>query len=60
MSIEHPQNGHEFAAMLVVIKDRAGRLGLWRTMHALDAATEAVALDLGAPDWRPESRRRKP
>lgn len=35
-----------FAADLVLVKDRAGRLGLWRTMHALDAATKEVGWEI--------------
>jgi hypothetical protein len=31
-----------FVAELVALKNEAGRLGLWKTMHALDEATTAV------------------
>lgn len=34
-----------FIAELVQMKDRAGRLGLWKTMHALDEATKAVGYE---------------
>lgn len=34
-----------FAAELVKLKDKAGRLGLWKTMHALDTATREVGYE---------------
>jgi hypothetical protein len=35
-----------FALELVLIKDKAGRLELWETMHSLDFATKAIVNDL--------------
>lgn len=34
-----------FIARLVEIKAEAGRLQMWRTLHALDAATHAVGFE---------------
>ena len=36
----------EFAGALMLIKHRAGQLGLFKTMHALEAATQAVGYEL--------------
>lgn len=36
----------EFASRLVLVKVEAGRLGLWRTMHALDKGTQAVGWEI--------------
>lgn len=36
----------EFAVELVRIKDKAGRLGLYVTMQALDKATNAVGYEI--------------
>ncbi len=32
----------DFCTALVVMKSRAAELGMWKTMHALDHATQAV------------------
>jgi hypothetical protein len=34
-----------FGVELAVIKTKAGRLGLWRTVHAIDEATKAYIED---------------
>ena len=34
-----------FTAALVQMKDQAARLGLWRTMHALDGATRSTGYE---------------
>lgn len=47
----------EFATELVRIKHRAGQLGLFRTMHALDKATQAVGWELA--DKAPKTARAK-
>src|SRR5687768_2734487 len=38
----------QFITELVLAKDRAGRLGLWKTMHALDEATNAAGWELAS------------
>lgn len=35
-----------FGIDLAVLKARAGRLGLWRTVHAIDEATKTYILDV--------------
>ena len=37
---------HNFITRLVNMKDEAGRLGLYRTMHALDNATREVGYEM--------------
>lgn len=37
---------HEFASALMLMKVRAGQLGLWKTMHALEPATQAVGWEM--------------
>lgn len=37
---------HEFASALMLMKVRAGQLGLWKTMHALEPATQAVGYEM--------------
>lgn len=41
-----PDGAHQLAADLVRIKARAGRLGLWKTMHAIEPATQAVGWEM--------------
>jgi len=36
----------DFARELTTIKDRAARLGLWRTMHALDRAIQEIGWEI--------------
>lgn len=36
----------EFLLELVTTKNRAGELGLWKTMHALDKGTQAVGWEM--------------
>lgn len=38
--------GRELAIQLVQIKARLGHIGLFKTMHALDAATRAIGYEL--------------
>jgi hypothetical protein len=38
--------GRDFILRLVVAKDEAGRLGLWKTMHALDEVTRTVGYEV--------------
>jgi hypothetical protein len=47
----------DFAVELVQIKAKAGSLGLFRTMHALDKATNAVGWELA--DMLAEAERSK-
>lgn len=44
--VETLQEGRQIATQLVQIKARLGQLGLFRTMHALDAATTAIGYEL--------------
>ena len=37
---------HEFASALMLMKHRAGQLGLFKTMHAIEPATQAVGYEL--------------
>lgn len=37
---------NEFASALMLMKHRAGQLGLFKTMHALEPATQAVGWEL--------------
>lgn len=37
----------QFACQLAAMKAEAGRLGLWRTMHAMDAALLEVGFEIG-------------
>mgnify|MGYP001577331461 CR=1 FL=1 len=53
---EWRQEVRGFTAALVAMKDQAGRLGLWRTMHAIDEATRAIGYETadvitGKPAW---------
>lgn len=36
----------EFASALMLMKHRAGQLGLFKTMHAIEPATQAVGWEL--------------
>ena len=36
----------EFTTALVRMKDRSGRLGLWKTMHAIDEATKVAGWEI--------------
>lgn len=37
---------HEFASALMLIKLRAGELGFYKTMHALEPATQAIGWEM--------------
>lgn len=37
---------HEFARALMMIKHRAGQLGFYKTMHAIEAATQAIGWEM--------------
>lgn len=37
---------HEFASALMLMKLRAGQLGLFKTMHALEPATQAIGWEM--------------
>lgn len=37
---------HEFASAVMLLKHRAGQLGLFKTMHALEAATKSIGWEL--------------
>lgn len=37
---------HEFAGALMLMKVRAGELGLWKTMHAIEPATQVVGYEM--------------
>jgi len=37
---------HEFASAIVLLKHRAGQLGFFKTMHALEPATQAVGWEM--------------
>lgn len=61
MNVKQLNEGKEIADTLVGIKARLGALGLFKTMHALDAATRAIgyelaehceALDVVTPHYR--------
>lgn len=47
----------DFPIKLNALKAEAGRLGLWRTHHAIDAATTAVGWELA--DMEIENNKRK-
>ena len=36
----------EFASDVALMKNRAARLGLWKTMHSLEPATQAVGWEI--------------
>ena len=36
----------ELAITLVKLKDKAGRMGMYKTMHALDEATRAIGWEI--------------
>ena len=40
------QAERDFITDLVLLKARAGRLGLWKTMHALEEATQFVGWEV--------------
>lgn len=37
---------HEFASALMLMKVRAGQLGFYKTMHALEPATQAIGWEI--------------
>lgn len=37
---------HEFASALMLMKVRAGQLGFFKTMHALEPATQAIGWEM--------------
>ena len=37
---------HEFASALMLMKHRAGQLGFFKTMHALEPATKAIGWEM--------------
>lgn len=37
---------HELASAIMLIKHRAGQLGFFKTMHALESATQAVGWEM--------------
>lgn len=37
---------HEFASALMLMKLRAGQLGFYKTMHALEPATQAIGWEM--------------
>lgn len=37
---------HEFASALMLMKLRAGQLGFFKTMHALEPATQAIGWEM--------------
>jgi hypothetical protein len=37
---------HEFASALMLMKFRAGQLGFFKTMHALEPATQAIGYEM--------------
>lgn len=37
---------NEFASALMLMKVRAGQLGFWKTMHALEPATQAIGWEI--------------
>jgi hypothetical protein len=37
---------HEFASALMLMKMRAGQLGFYKTMHALEPATQAIGWEM--------------
>lgn len=37
---------HEFASALMLVKARAGQLGFFKTMHALEPATQAIGWEM--------------
>ena len=41
-----PRGAHELALAIVQLKFEAGRLGMWKTMHALEPATQAVGWEM--------------
>lgn len=37
---------HEFASAVMLMKHRAGQLGFYKTMHALEPATQAIGWEM--------------
>lgn len=37
---------HEFASALMLMKHRAGQLGFYKTMHAIEPATQAIGWEM--------------
>lgn len=50
---------HEFAGALMLMKLRAGQLGFFKTMHALEPATQAIGWEMAEQilDKKPSSDR---
>lgn len=46
MNAEAIEEVRKIASELVFIKNRLGRLGAYKTMHAIDAATTAIGYEL--------------
>lgn len=49
----------EFSSAVMLLKHRAGQLGLFKTMHALEAATQAVGWELAEQIDAKHGTRRK-
>jgi len=41
-----PDGAHELAKDIILLKFKAGQLGLFKTMHALEPATQAVGWEM--------------
>ena len=41
-----PEGAHELARDITLLKTRAGQLGMFKTMHALEPATQAVGWEM--------------
>ena len=41
-----PEGAHELARDITLLKARAGQLGMFKTMHALEPATQAVGWEM--------------
>ena len=41
-----PKGSHELARDITLVKARAGQLGLFKTMHALEPATQAIGWEM--------------
>lgn len=41
-----PDGAHDLSDRLVRMKYEAGQMGLWKTMHALDTATNAIGWEM--------------
>lgn len=48
MTTEQVEEAKTIASELVKLKDRLGRIGMFKTMHAMDAATGSLGYELAA------------